>query len=402
MSRAIEGPLSGVRVLDLSRLLPGPYATQILADFGAEIIKIEDVRTGDGFRSAQPQINGASLRFLALNRSKRCLAVDLKKPEGREIFLELSKDADVILEQFRPGVMARLGLGYDDIRRINPKIVYCSLSGFGQSGPLRDLAAHDPNYLALSGILSLIGARGGPPVLTGVQLADISGALMATIGILIALRRAEQQGAGELVDVSLFDSVLSTAVTAASVFFKTGEAPLRGDERHSGRYPMSDVYRTADDQYVTISAIEDHFWTNFCNAVGHPEWIARHYAEGPEAEELREDMRQLFKSRTRDGWVSFFEGKDVCVAPVLTLGEAIESGQARHRGGTLDHTHPLGGQTRVLANPIKMRSHIPDAGTPAGRLGEHSRSILQEIGFPSVRIEELIERGIIAAPQSDT
>lgn len=399
MSRTVEGPLAGVRVLDLSRLLPGPYATQILADFGAEIIKIEDVRTGDGFRSAKPEINGASLRFLALNRGKRCLAVDLKAPEGREIFLELSKDADVILEQFRPGVMTRLGLGYDGIRKVNSRIVYCSLSGFGQSGPLQNLAAHDPNYLALSGILSLIGARGGPPVLTGVQLADISGALMATIGILIALRRAEQRGTGEYIDVSLFDSVLSMAVTAASVFFKAGEAPIRGDERHSGRYPMSDVYQTADDQYVTISAIEDHFWTNFCNAVGHPEWIAKHYAEGQEAEQLREDMRQLFRSRTRDRWVSFFEGKDVCVAPVLTLGEAIESGQARHRGAVFDHAHPRAGRTRVLANPIKMQSHIPDARMPAGQLGEHSRSILQEIGYPPERIEGLIEQGVIVAPQ---
>ena len=392
-------PLEGIRVLDLSRLLPGPFATQILADFGAEVIKIEDTRSGDGFRTAEPRINGMSTRHVTLNRNKRCLALNLKTPAGREIFLSLARDAQVLLEQFRPGIMARLGLDYDTVRAVNPRIVYCSLSGFGQSAPYRDLAAHDPNYLSLAGVLSLIGRRGGPPVLSGLQIADITAALLSALGILIAVRRAEREGVGDYLDMSLFDSVIGTAITAAATYFGTGKAPRRGEERHTGKYPMADIYETADGEYITIAAIEEHFWKNLCLALGHEEWIKHHYAEGEKAEEIRAEMRAIFRTRTRDEWFALLKDKDVCIGPVLGLEEALISEQTAARGMVIPHDHPVVGRTSLLATPIKFQDGAARIRLPAGRLGEDTDAILAELGYDAMARARLRAEGVIAGPE---
>lgn len=391
-------PLEGIRVLDLSRLLPGPFATQILADFGADVIKIEDTRTGDGFRHAEPKINGMATRHMSLNRNKRCLSVDLKNPRGRNMLLRLTREADVVLEGFRPGVMKRLGLDYDAMRAINPRIVYCSLSGFGQESPLRELAAHDPNYLALAGVLSLIGKRGGSPALSGLQMADITAALFTTIGILIAVRRAECAGVGEYLDIALHDSVMATAVTAASTYFGTGQAPSRGEERHSGRYPFADIFETADGRHITVCAIEAHFWRNLCHALGHVEWIDEQYAEGARADEIREEMASIFLTRSRDDWFKQLGALDTCVAPVLNLGEALGSEQARQRGLVMDSLHPLAGPVSMLASPIRMRNTPVEIRRPAGRLGEDAAEILRGLGYDNAEIAALRDSGVIAMP----
>ncbi len=384
------GPLDGVRVLDLSRLLPGPLVTQILGDFGADVIKVEDTRGGDGFRTAAPVVNGMSLRHVTLNRNKRCLSVDLKQPAGRDLFLRLACNADVILEQFRPGVMKRLGLDFDAVRAVNSRIVYCSLSGFGQDeSPYQNLVAHDPNYLSLAGVLSLFGARGGPPALSGLQVADNTAALLTAVGILIALRRAESEGVGEYLDMALYDSMVGTAVTAAATWFGTGEAPSRGDERHTGRYPMADIYETADGGFVTLAAIEGHFWQNLCRALGHEEWIEHQYDEGEKAEEIRRELRAIFRTRTGDEWFAVLKKADVCIAPVLDIGTALESEQTRTRGLIVTHDHPTVGRTSVLATPIKLRDTPAEVRIPAGRLGEHSREILREIGLSDRDIAKL-------------
>ncbi len=394
-------PLSGIRILDLSRLLPGPFGTQILADFGADVIKIEDTRTGDGFRSAAPVVNGMSIRHVNINRNKRCLSVNLKAPEGCDIFLRLAAQADVVVEQFRPGVMARLGLDYDVVRAVNPRIVYCSLSGFGQTGPLRDMPAHDPNYLSLAGVQSLIGVRNGPPTLSSFQIADTNAGLLVALGVMIALRRAECEGVGDYLDLSLFDGVIGTAVTAASTFFGTGAAPKRGEERHSGKYPLADIYETSDGGFVTICAIEKHFWANLCHALGHDEWADRQYAEGEEAEAIRREMRRIFRTRTRDEWFAALKDVDVCIGPVLGLDEALTSEQASHRGVTISHDHPVVGQTSLLAPPIKLRKGAARIRFPAGRLGEHTREILGELGYSVEEIRKLGNDGIVVWPESD-
>jgi crotonobetainyl-CoA:carnitine CoA-transferase CaiB-like acyl-CoA transferase len=391
-------PLEGIRVLDLGRLLPGPFATQILADFGADVIKIEDPRSGDGFRTAAPQINGVSARHVTLNRNKRCLALNLKAPAGRKIFLGLARNAHVILEQFRPGVMARLGLDYDVVRAVNPRIVYCSLSGFGQSAPYRDLAAHDPNYLALAGVLSLIGRQGGAPALSGLQIADINGALLAALGILIAVRRAERDGLGDYLDLALFDGVLGTAITAAATYFGTGAAPRRGEERHTGKYPMADIYETADGGHVTIAAIEPPFWANLCRALGHEEWIVHHYAEGEKAEEIRAAMRAIFRTKTRDEWFGLLKDRDVCIGPVLGLEEALTGEQTAARGLVIPHEHPVAGPVSLLATPITLRNGAARIRFPAGRLGEDTDAILAELGYDAAARAGLRAEGVTAGP----
>jgi crotonobetainyl-CoA:carnitine CoA-transferase CaiB-like acyl-CoA transferase len=387
--------LEGVRILDLSRLLPGPFATQLLADFGADVIKVEDTREGDGFRRAQPMLGGVSVRHLNLNRNKRCLSIDLKSEEGRRILLRLAEDSQVLLEQFRPGVMARLGLDYEAVRAVNPAIVYCSLSGFGQDGPLRNLAAHDPNYLALSGILSLLGGRLGPPAMSGVQIADISAALMAAVGVLVGVRQAERTGRGDFLDVSLFGSVIGTAVTAISSYVGTGQVPTRGQERHDGGYPVAGIFETADQGYVTVCAIEEHFWQNLCRELGREDWSKHAFAVGQQAECIREEMAAIFRTRTRDEWAERFRDKDACVSPVLTLGEALSSEQARHIGALTSHTHPVAGEVPLSANPIRLREGAPCIRQGAARLGEHSAEILESIGYDRAAIQALAQAGIV-------
>ncbi|MCC7463372.1 MAG: CoA transferase, partial [Gammaproteobacteria bacterium] len=325
-------PLEGITVLDLSRQLPGPVATQILADFGADVIKVEDTGRGDDFRHVAPLKNGVSTRHMMINRNKRGLAIDLKATEGRSLFLKLAARADVVFEQFRPGVVKRLGIDYDAVRAVNPRIVYLSLSGFGQEGPYRDVVAHDPNYLAVSGVLSLLGRRGEAPAMSGPQISDLAAAHMATIGILAALRRAEREGQGEYIDVALADSAFAMAVTALSSYVGTGTAPGRGEERHNGRYPWSDIYRCADGGYVTLSAIESHFYRNLCHALHHPEWEPLQYADDAKQDEIRAELQRIFLTRSRDEWFAALKDKDLCISPVLSVAEAAQSEHVRARG----------------------------------------------------------------------
>jgi crotonobetainyl-CoA:carnitine CoA-transferase CaiB-like acyl-CoA transferase len=388
-------PLEGITVLDLSRQLPGPVSTQILADFGADVIKIEDTGEGDNFRGVAPMNNGVSARHVQINRNKRGLAIDLKSQEGHAIFMKLCKSAHVVFEQFRPGVVKRLGIDYEAVRELNPRIVYCALSGFGQNGPLRDVVAHDPNYLSVAGVLGLLGRRGGPPAMSGPQISDLAAAHLATIGILMSLRRAEHTGEGEYIDISLFDSAMSMSVTAVATYLGGGKAPSRGEERHNGRYPWSDIYETSDGGYVTISAIEEHFFANLCKALERPEWLGDQYADDSRQNEIRAGMTAIFLTQTRDEWFERLKDKELCISPVLTVAEAVESDHAQARGSVVMHHHPVAGETRMLASPIHLRNAPATVRRPAPALGEHSVEILKSLGYDAGFIEQLIARGVI-------
>ena len=391
-------PLDGVTVLDLSRQLPGPVSTQILADFGADVIKIEDTGAGDNFRGVAPLRNGVSARHVQINRNKRGLAIDLKSAEGHAVFMKLCERAHVVFEQFRPGVVKRLGIHYEAVREVNPGIVYCALSGFGQDGPLRDVVAHDPNYLSVSGVLGLLGRRDGPPAMSGPQISDLAAAHLATIGILLGLRRAERTGEGEYIDISLFDSAMSMSVTALATYLGGGQAPSRGEERHNGRYPWSDIYQTSDGGFITISAIEEHFYANLCNALGKPEWLGDQYADDARQAEIRAGMEQIFRSRTRDEWFERLKDKDLCISPVLSVAEAAESEHAKARNSIVAHRHPVAGDTRLLASPIRLRNAPASIRRHAPALGEHSAQILQSLGYDDGAIAQLAARGVIRTP----
>jgi alpha-methylacyl-CoA racemase len=260
---------------------------------------------------------------------------------------------------------------------------------------------HDPNYLSVSGVLGLLGRRGGPPAMSGPQISDLAAAHLATIGILLGLRRAEATGEGEYIDISLFDSAMSMSVTAVATYLGGGKAPSRGEERHNGRYPWSDIYETSDGGYVTISAIEAHFYANLCKALERPEWLGDQYADDARQEEIRAGMAQIFRTRTRDEWFDRLKDKDLCISPVLTVAEAVESEHAKARGSVVQHHHPVAGETRLLASPIHLRNAPATIRRHAPALGEHSAEILQSLGYDAAAIAQLIARGVVRAPAAD-
>jgi alpha-methylacyl-CoA racemase len=396
-------PLAGVRVLDLSRLLPGPFCSLLLADFGADVVKVEDTGQGDYMRWAPPVYAGAdasaaSAMFLALNRNKRSVRLNLKDDRGREVLLALAREADVLLESFRPGVLDRLGCGYEALRAVNPGLVYCAISGYGQDSPLRDRSGHDLNYLALSGLLGLTGDRDGAPVQPGGQIADLGGgALMAAFGILAALRERDRSGEGQLVDVSMTDGTLSWLAMVAARFLADGAPPRRGDLELGGALVCYRPYRCADG-WITVGALEPKFWAAFCHGVGREDLIAGQF-DAPGSDTHRA-VEAVVAARTRAEWAAFAAEHDCCIEPVLGLDEVLESEHVRAREMVVELDQPgAGAPVRQLGVPVKL-SRTPGDTTqrPGPALGEHTEEVLGELGYSGEEIRALLEAGAAAGP----
>lgn len=384
-----QAPLAGVRVLDLSRLLPGPVATLHLADLGAEVIKIEDFGAGDYARAMGEGADGTSWFFRAVNRNKRGLTLDLKQAAGREVLQKLVAGADILVESFRPGVMDRLGVGYPALAAINPRLVYCAITGYGQDGPWAMRAGHDLNYIAQAGVLEQTGTAGGPPAIPALQIGDLlGGAMSAVAAILAALHRARTTGAGGLVDVAMAESVLAHNLFPLFALQAAGETPPRGSDLLTGGHANYAVYRTADDRYMAVGALEEKFWQLFCDAVGRPQWKAR-YAETA-APQLRRELEALFATRTQAEWSALLDPVDCCVTPVLNLAEALAHPQARARGMSF----AADGMTQY-APPFRISgwSFAVDRGAPAA--GEHSAEILAEAGYGADEIAALRQSRIV-------
>jgi alpha-methylacyl-CoA racemase len=383
--------LEGIRILDLSRMLPGPYCSMMLADLGAEVIKIEEPTIGDPTRRSPPIIDGQSAPFAQVNRNKKSIAIDLKKSEGRDIFLKLASTADCVLEQFRPGVVDRLGINYATVAEVNPRIVYCSLTGFGQDGPHRERSGHDLNYLALSGVLGLTTDDRGKPVIPGVQVADLAGGMIAGFAILAALLAREKTGRGQYVDVSMFDVMLSMLPIPAAHHFAGKTIPVGGKYVLSGAYPFYNVYQTSDGKFMTLGALEPKFWANFCKKIERDELIARQFDAGENRENLFEEVRNVFKSRTQSEWIELMREADCCCEPVLSMAEAFEHAQTRARemirqGPSI--TEQLGFSYKLSDTPPRETSRAP-------ALGEHTAELLAEAGISKDEIIRLKEAGII-------
>ncbi len=390
-------PLTGIRVLDLTRLLPGGYATLLLADLGADVIKIEEPGKGDYIRWTPPMVGELSAGHIALNRNKRSVTLDLKNPGGVDAFLRMVETADVLVESFRPGVMGRLGLGWEAVKARNDRLVYSAITGFGQDGPRAQDAGHDANYLALSGALSMTGPDGGPPSLPGVQIGDLGGGGMAAvIAILAALHGREITGRGELCDVSMLDGIVSWLGLHAGGFFATGVVPQRGRAPLSGAYPCYRVYPAADG-HLTVAALEPQFWHELCTALDRPDLQHDAFATGGRRDAVIAELEALFVGRTRDGWMERFEGRDVCVAPVKDLDEALGDEQIRHRGMVVEQDLPSVGPVRHIGNPVRVGT-APAAEVvrrPPPGLGEHTQEVLEEIGIDSDARSRLADSGAI-------
>jgi len=395
-------PLEGLRVLDLTRLLPGGFCTLLLADLGADVLKVEDTAGGDYIRWMPPYYGGeaqradgtASAYFLALNRNKRSLKLNLKHPEGRDILLRLAEDHDVLVESFRPGVMERLGVGYEALAERNPGLVYCAISGYGQSSPLRERSGHDTNYLALAGLLGLTGRRGGPPIQSAGQIADLGGGgLMAAIGILAALRERERSGAGQLVDISMTDGALSWLSMVIARFFCETEVPERGGLELAGGILCYFPYKTKDDRWVSLGALEPKFWHNWCDGVGRPDLKEKQF-EHPQSDAGKK-VAAVFRRRTRDEWTAFASEHDCCLEPVLDLDETVTHEQTIARQMIVELNQPGIGPVRQVGFPIALSRTPARLECAAPALGEQTEETLAAIGYDSERIADLRSKGVV-------
>ena len=388
-------PLKGVRILDVSRLVPGAYASQMMADFGADVVKIEEPGSGDYSRSMPPfGPGGMGLYFLALNRNKRSVTLNLKSEQGREVFLRMVGKADVVLESFRPGVLERLGLGYEQLKKKNVGIIYCAISGYGQDGPYQQRAGHDLNYAGYAGLLHYNRGTHGEPVMPPTQFGDLAGGgQMAVIGILTALVGRAQTGEGRKVDASMTGGLLSLLSLSATTYLNTGKAPKPGHSTLDGGLPCYNIYETQDGKHVTLAALEPKFWQMFCTRIGHLELLPFHMPVGPgESNEARDILKAIFKTRTRDEWITDLAEIDACIGPVYDIGEALHDPQAKNVSvtGNIDGEafHSLTSFPRISDVKVEQRYAPP-------RLGEHTQEILQDVGYSEAEIAQFRGEGII-------
>lgn len=393
----MEDALQGIKVLDLTRLLPGPYCTLVLADHGAEVIKVESPQEGDYMRKMGPMIDENSAYFWQLNRNKKSISLNLKVPEGKELFKRLVAECDVLVEGFRPGVMEGLGLGYEQLRQANPRLVFCAISGYGQEGPYRLRAGHDINYTSIAGVNALSGGTDLSPVVPAIQLADIGGgSLWSLVAILLALHARRHTGRGQYLDISMTEGSMACLPLQFTEYFSDQTIPRRNEGLLSGFYACYNLYRTKDGKYVSLGALEAKFWRAFCEAVGHPEWVPRQYGPAPVQEQLKKAVASLLAGRTREEWVHFFAGNDdCCLEPLLELNEVEDHPQNQVRGFFLEVQHPQNGVFKQLGFPCRM-SETPGRlqKAPPG-LGEDTEPILQGMGLSAEEIAELKRKGAI-------
>jgi alpha-methylacyl-CoA racemase len=400
-------PLSDIRILDLTRLLPGGFCSLLLADLGAEVVKVEDTGMGDYIRWAPPyygeeeshSLGTRSALYLSLNRGKRSIRLDLKSEGGREAFLRLVASYDVVLEGFRPGVLDRLGVGYERMREVNPGIVYCALTGYGQDGPYTQRAGHDINYLGQTGMLGLTGTKGGPPVLPAGQIADLGGgALMAAVGVLAALHERRRSGEGQMVDISMADGALSWLAMVAGRYFCDGEVPRRGEPELAGGLLCYLTYEAADG-WVSCGALEPKFWAAFCLGVDRPDLIEKQF-EAPGSQAWGE-VAEVFRSRSRAEWLAFNDQHDCCIEPILELDEALDSELFRAREMVSELEQPGLGTVRQLGVPVKLSRTPGDPTRPAPALGGDTDDLLRDAGYSDEEIAGLKESGAVAGPGAE-
>lgn len=392
--------LQGVMVLDLTRLLPGGFASMMLADFGADVIKIEPPGEGDYARKTFPLYLHESAYFMNLNRNKRSIVLNLKAERGKELFKELVKKADVVFEGNRPGVMKKLGLDYEALAAINPRLIYCSLSGYGQTGPYHDKAGHDLNYIGFAGVLDGTGQAGGPPVMPLVQIADLVGGTNSVVAILLALQARYVTGRGQYIDIAMSDGVTAWLGYASSHYMAGKPTPPRGQGRLTGGYPCYAVYPT-QDSYITVGALEKKFWIGLCEKLGREDLIPHQYETGPGSEEVWEGLRQIFRTRSTAEWLEILSGEDQCVGPVNDMEALFSDPHTLARDMLVTMEHPREGTIRMPGSPLKLSDTPAQMRVRPPLMGEHTAEILSALGHSQTEISELVEQGVVTLQKEE-
>ena len=403
----MPGPLEGIKVLELIRVAPGAFCTMMLADMGAEVLKIETPPTdASEVDAGQATAEARRAAFQFVNRNKQSIAINLKHPAGQKILHQLAADTDVLVEGFRPGVMARLGGDYATLKQINPRLIYCSLSGFGQDGPYRDLPAHDINYLSIGGALNLIGEPDRPPAIPLNIIADYAGASMhGAVGILLALLARQQTGRGQWVDVSYLDTTISLLAATPMVrnFFFNGSAHGRGEGALGGSFPYYTTYETADGKLLSVGCTEPWLWQNFCTAIGRADLAkfalrSEHFAglADSTAQQAKQEVQEVLRRKTRDEWCAFFKDKNVCVGPVYTVAETFQDPQVMARHMVVDVEDRRYGTIRQAGVAIKL-SETPGSIRHVGPMvGEHTEAVLATLGYTAAERAQLRQAGTVA------
>jgi crotonobetainyl-CoA:carnitine CoA-transferase CaiB-like acyl-CoA transferase len=376
-------PLDGIRVVDLSRILAGPYCSMFLSDFGADIIKIENPVKGDDTRAyGPPFVHGESVYFMSVNRGKRSLALDLKSAQGREVLTKLIQRSDVLLENFRRDFLQSIGFGYDEVAKLNPKIIYASITGYGHTGPWADRPGYDLAVQGQSGIMSLTGDPNGPPYKTGTSLADITAGIYATMGILLALQARHRTGRGQKVDVSLLDGQVSFLTYQAGIYFGTGKTPTRKGNQHPTIVP----YETfkARDRYFNLAVGNDRLWAQFCDLLSRQD-LKEKFPTNPVRVERHDELfpvlQDIFAGKTADEWLALFEKAGIPCGPIYSVAEVLEHPQIRAREMVVERPHPKLGKVKMTGVPVKLSDTPGEAGAAPPLHGQHTEEILRELGY---------------------
>jgi len=391
----MAGPLKRLKVLDFSTLLPGPFATMCLADLGADVLQIVSGSRLDLADLLPPFIKEAKVSSAAayLRRNKRSMTLNLKDPRAVRIVHLLLAEYDIVVEQFRPGIMAKLGLSYDNLRKINPALIYCSITGYGQTGPLRDRAGHDINYIARSGVASYSGKKDSGPGLLGMQVADVAaGSYNAVIGILAAVAHRHATGDGQHIDISMTDGMMAFNAVFGAAFLVNGRDIEREKDMLNGG-SLYDYYETKDGKYLSIGSIEPQFFANFCTTIGRPDLIDSGFMF-QDVDRVKEEIRAILRSKTRAEWMELFDATDACVEPVMTLSEVFRDSLALERGMVVDVPLPAGGAVRQLANPIKFSRTSPEYRRAGAKPGAHTADVLRGLKYTDAEIEEFEKTGL--------
>jgi len=389
--------LEGITVLDFTRLLPGPFCTQLLCNLGAEVIKIEDPKLGDYMRSVPPIVHDVSYPFLMVNRGKRSLSVDLKTPEGQEIVHKLARGSDVVVEQFRPGVMARLRVAYDDLAMMNPRLVYCSFSGYGQTGPYKDLPGHDINFQALAGILGVTtGREDKAPAIPGVPIADLASGFNAALAILAALRVRDRTGRGEFIDVSIYDTAVTLMVLGLARFLATGEEPVAGETLLTGSFPFYSLYETKDGRWLSVATVEPKFWSRMCELIGAPDLAEKQFKDGAERFQVAQALADKFRGRTLAEWEAMVAKENLPITGVKRVSEVVRDPHVKARG--LLPVVDVSGlwKLQVIAHPAKHATLETRNPTRVPARGQDTEEILRSLGYTARQIQTLAKKGVVA------